>query len=181
MLSEYEDRAQARDGKSRMAELKAEEEAEAAERERQKKNPNFLQFTRANFPDVRKHMKANPTAVQVLFFLAQHMAKDNIVVCPTSVMQEELEVSRSTIARAIRYLKKHDLVEIVKLGNVNAYGISGKHIWTTWNHGGRYAVFENVRALASKAENEQLSKKLAHVYGVQRDMFDKDTGEVYDA
>jgi len=166
---------------ARLAELRETEKHEEEERERRKKNPPFLQFSDHQFPEIRKHMRKNATAIEVLFFLAQHMARDNIVICPNTVIMDELEISRSTAYRAIEYLCDNDLVEKVKFGNTNAYGINGKYIWRTINHAGRYTVFNNVRALASKAENKALSKKLSHVYGVQRSLdFDKDTGEILD-
>lgn len=167
--------------RARAREIPLEEKAEEEARERAKKNPPFLQFTDSSFPEIRKHMRKSPMAVEVFFFLAQHMARDNIVICPNSVMMEEFSVSRATIARATRYLKDHGLIESVKFGTTNAYGINGEYIWRTFHHKGRYTVFDNVRALASKAENKALSKKLQHVYGIQRDLdFDKNTGEVKD-
>ena len=165
--------------RARAREIPLEKKAEEESAERAKKNPPFLQFSDSQFPDIRKHMRASPMAVQVLFFLAQHMAKDNIVICPNAVMMEEFEVSRATITRAVRYLKENNLIESVKFGTTNAYGINGEYIWRTFHHRGRYSVFENVRALASKAENKALSKKLQHVYGIQGNLdFDKDTGEI---
>ena len=165
--------------RARARDIELEKKQEEKDEERKKKNPPFLQFSDRQFPDIRKHMRASPMAVQVFFFLAQHMAKDNIVICPNSVMMEEFGVARSTIARATAYLKKHNLIESVKFGTTNAYGINGEYIWRTFHHRGRYSVFENVRALASKAENKALSKKLQHVYGIQGNLdFDKDTGEI---
>jgi hypothetical protein len=132
--------------------------------ERKRKNPPFVQLSENRMTDLRKHLQINPLAVEIFLFLSQHMGHDNIVICPTKVLIEETKKSRPTITKAINYLRAVGLVEVVKFGNVNGYGVSGEYVWKTFNHPGRYSVFENVKALASKSDNKVVRKKLAHIF-----------------
>ena len=115
-------------------------------------------------PDLRKHNTVNPLAVNIFLFIAEHMGRDNILICSTSVLVEEMGKSRATVARAIKYLKDEKLLEAVKFGSCTGYAVSGEYVWTTFNQPGRYAVFENAKALASKSENKSMIKKLATAF-----------------
>ena len=135
-----------------------------SESEQLKKNPPFIQVKETRVKDIRKHLKTNPVAVDIFLFLAQHMGKDNIVICPVSVLMEETEKARTTVYRAIKYLEDNDLLMSVKFGNSKGYALNGDYVWKTFHHQGRYGVFENAKALASKEENKKMIAKLNHVF-----------------
>ena len=135
----------------------------SAEEIEARKNPPFVQMKQARIKDIRKHLKTNPVAVDIFLFLAQHMGKDNIVICPLSVLMEETEKARTTVYRAIKYLEEHELLYSIKLGNSKGYALNGDYVWKTFHHSGRYAVFENAKALASKQENKKVMTRLNHV------------------
>jgi hypothetical protein len=70
MGSNHEDRIEA-EVRRRLRErelLDAEEKHDEQERQRQKKNPPFVQFAKSKMPNVRKHLRNNPLAVELFFF-----------------------------------------------------------------------------------------------------------------
>ena len=72
--------------------------------------------------------------------------------------------ARTTVYRAIKYLEDNDLLMSVKFGNSKGYALNGDYVWKTFHHQGRYGVFENAKALASKEENKKMIAKLNHVF-----------------
>ena len=148
-------------GQDRLRDLGAQERERELEEEEQRKNPPFVQFTKKKMTDLRKHLRANPLAVEIFLFIAQHMGKENILICPVSVLMQETGKSRATVARAIKYLKDQGVLYAVKFGSCSGYALEGSYVWTTFNHPGRYAVFENAKAIASKSENKIIVKKLS--------------------
>lgn len=148
----------------RLRDLTAQDREKEIEQEEQKKNPPFVQFTKNKMKDLRKHLRNNPLAVEIFLFIAQHMGKENILVCSFSVLMEETGKSRSTIHRAIKYLKDENVITTVKFGSCTGYAIDGHYVWTTFHQPGRYAVFENARAIASRAENKTVARKLSTVF-----------------
>ncbi len=152
-------------GQDRLRDIRAQDRDREAEEERQKKNPPFVQLTKNKMPDLRKHLRANPLAVEIFLFIAQNMQPNNILICSMSSIMEETGKSRATVARAIKYLKDENVLYAVKFGSCSGYALDGHYVWTTFNHPGRYAVFENVQAIASKAENQIVVKKLAVAFG----------------
>jgi DNA-binding transcriptional ArsR family regulator len=148
----------------RLRDLAAQDRDREAEEEQAKKNPPFVQLTKKKMPDLRRHLRANPLAVEIFLFIAQNMGKENILVCSIAVLMEETGKSRSTIQRAIKYLRDEEVITTVKFGSCTGYAIDGNYVWTTFNQPGRYAVFENARAIASRAENKTISRKLSTVF-----------------
>ena len=149
----------------RLRDLRAQDiEREAEEKER-KKNPPFVQLTKNKMPDLRRHLRANPLAVEIFLFIAQNMGSNNILICSMNAIIEETGKSKATVGRAIKYLKDENILYAVKFGSCSGYALDGQYVWTTFNHPGRYAVFENARAIASKSENQIVVKKLAVAFG----------------
>jgi hypothetical protein len=119
------------DGRDRLRDLEAQERDRQINQDAEKKNPPFVQLTRKRMPDLRKHNTVNPLAVNIFLFIAEHMGRDNILICSTSVLVEEMGKSRATVARAIKYLKDEKLLEAVKFGSCTGYAVSGEYVWTT--------------------------------------------------
>ena len=131
----------------------------------EKKNDKFVQFYEDKLKDIRAHTLLNPKAVVLFLYLAEHMGPDNIVIIPQSILEEELNISRSTLHRATAYLVDNNLVVIVKFGNCNGYAMNPEYVWKSFNTPEKYMLFTNVKAMASKSENEAVRKKLHHVLG----------------
>ena len=151
-------------GQDRLRDLQAQDREKEKEQEQEKKNPPFVQLTKRKMPDLRKHLRSNPLAVEIFLFIAQHMGPENILICSLSVLIEETGKSKATVGRAVKYLKDQGLVYAVKFGSCSGYALDGEYVWTTFHHPGRYAVFENAKALASKSENKVIVKKLATAF-----------------
>lgn len=152
------------DRQARLRDLEAQDRDLQAKEDVEKKNPRFVQLTEKKMPDLRKHLRANPLAVEIFLFLSQHMGRDNILLCSQKVLVEEMGKSLPTVWRAIKYLKDNNLVETIKFGGQHGYALNGEYVWKTFNQPGRYAVFENAKALASKSENKAVIKKLATAF-----------------
>lgn len=148
----------------RLRDLKAQDREREKEQEEQKKNPPFVQLTKSKMKDLRKHLRNNPLAVEIFLFIAQHMGRENILICSLSVLVEETGKSIATVGRAVKYLKDEGIITAVKFGSCTGYAIDGHYVWTTFNQPGRYAVFENARAIASRAENKTVARKLSSVF-----------------
>lgn len=154
----------AENARNRQRDLKAQDKERQTEEEQRKRNPPFVQLTKSKMPDLRRHLRTNPLAVEIFLFIAQHMGPENILICSLAVLMEETGKARATVARAIKYLKDEGLMYAVKFGSCSGYALDGRYVWTTFNHEGRYAVFERAKALASKAENKIVIKKLKTVF-----------------
>jgi len=48
----------------------------------------------------------NPLAGRIFMFLARQAGKDNMVVCPSTVLKEEFDKSQSTVFRAVNLLER---------------------------------------------------------------------------
>ena len=151
-------------GQDRLRDLKAQDRDKEREKEQERKNPPFVQLTKSKMPDLRKHLLVNPLAVAIFLFVAQNMGTNNVLICSMSVFIEETGKARATVARAIKYLKDQGLMYAVRFGSCSGYALDGEYVWTTFHHPGRYAVFENAKALASRSENKIIAKKLSTVF-----------------
>lgn len=151
-------------GQDRLRDLHAQDREKEKEQEKERKNPPFVQLTKRKMPDLRKHLRANPLAVEIFLFIAQHMGPENVLICSLSVLIEETGKSKATVGRAVKYLKDQGLVYAVKFGSCSGYALDGEYVWTTFHHPGRYAVFENAKALASRSENKTITKKLSAAF-----------------
>lgn len=151
-------------GEDRLRDLRAQDRDREKEREQERKNPPFIQLTKRKMPELREHLRKNPLAVEIFLFIAQHMGRENILICSLDVLVEETKKSRASVCRAIKYLKDESLVYAVKFGSCSGYALDGEYVWTTFHHPGRYAVFENAKALASRSENKTIAKKLSTVF-----------------
>lgn len=145
---------------NRLRELEEQQALRERTEEEHRKNPPFVQLTKNKIDSLRGYIRQNPLAVDIFLFIAKNMGKDNILICSIDILMEETGKSRSTVHRAIRFLKENNVIVAVKFGSCTGYAVDGHYVWTTFNCEGRYAVFEKARALASRSENEAVFKKL---------------------
>lgn len=136
-----------------------------AENDERKKNDKFVQLYERKMKEIRDHTAKNHNAVILFLFLAEFMGADNIVIVPQQVLIDELKFSRSTLYRSSKYLEEQNLVVVVKFGNCNGYAMNPEYVWKSFNTPEKFALFSNVKAMASKSENEAMKKKLSHVFG----------------
>lgn len=137
----------------------------AQEREEQKalansrKSPfsRFYQVNKDNSEYLRSCLKENPKALEVLFFIFDHMDKYNAVVCSYKVFQEALGISAKTVQRSIAYLKEHGFLYVYKTGTSNVYVANKELVWNSWGTNYEYCEFP-ANIVLSKSEQEERSK-----------------------
>lgn len=145
----------------RMLQLKAQEQAEAAARKREKQSP-FSRWTQFNNEHTKELMLLAikyPKAHAILYFLVDQMDNYNACLCSYKVMQEVLGCGQATIARNIKTLKDLGFLAVLKSGNANVYTINDKVYWKSWSNNRKYSKFPAnvVLAMSEQDEDYQLS------------------------
>ena len=122
--------------------LAKQEEAERRAAEDAKKGPyrSFLQVNDDNYKAEAWLMKKSPIAYQVLRFITHNMDNYNALICSYKVIEETLQVSHSTVARAIQLLQEHKYLHIAKSGTTNIYMVNKELYWHSY--GTNYARAE---------------------------------------
>lgn len=123
------------------------------EKEQQKKNGNFVMMYRDHMPEIRWLMKKSGIASSILNFIMEHMDNKNALICSQQVFMDYFEVSRPTVARAIKLLYENGFIDILKSGTSNVYIVNKEIAWTSWNNQKEYCQF-NGNILISKTENK---------------------------
>jgi hypothetical protein len=123
--------------------------------EMQKKNHDFVQFTRKGMTALTK--LRNGTAHALFHYLAKEMARDNSVIVSQETLAEILETSRSSITLAVRDLENLDLIQIIKVGNANVYCMNAEIVWTQERDKLHLARFK-ANVIVSKAEQAKMDK-----------------------
>ena len=88
-------------------------------------NYNFVQLNRSYMKQMRELARRNPVAMQILFYLVEHMGKStNAVVCSYKTLCEVTDLSRTSVAKAIKHLKDDNWLDAIKIGNATAYCVN---------------------------------------------------------
>lgn len=121
------------------------------------KNRNFVQFNREFMMDFANLGKENPTAFTVFMFISQHMDGNNALCVSMKAMEEALGMSRSTLSRAVRYLRELGWLCVLKTGTSNVYIINPDIEWTSWANQKRYCKF-STNVIVTPSENIDFMK-----------------------
>lgn len=145
----------------REKQIKAEEQAEAEARKREKNSP-FSRWTQFNNEHTKELMMLAikyPKAHAILYFLVDQMDNYNACICSYKVMQEVLECGQATIARNIKILKELGFLAVLKSGNANVYTINDKVYWKSWGNNRQYSKFPAniVLSMSEQDEDYQIS------------------------
>jgi hypothetical protein len=124
------------------------------------KKPNFLAFTKSNFPIITKLARDNPMASSVFLFFIENMDNANALIVSYDSMMEHFCKSRKTIYSAIKHLRDKGYIQILKSGNMNVYCINAQIVWSQSQHKIQYAKF-NATVYVSK--NEQVKYDLTKI------------------
>jgi len=131
-------------------------------------NYNFVQLNRSYMKQMRELARRNPVAMQILFYLVEHMGKStNAVVCSYKTLSEVTDLSRTSVAKAIKYLKDDNWLDAITIGNATAYCVNERAFWQSARNARRYAIF-SATVIASESEqdsdyHEKARTKLTHV------------------
>lgn len=143
----------------RARDLKDQEQKKQEELKQQRKSPfsRFYQVNKDNSEYLRSCLRENPKALELLFFIFDHMDKYNAVICSYQVFQEALGMSKATIQRSIKYLKDNGFVYIYKTGTSNVYVANKDLVWNSWGNNIDYCEFP-ANIVLSRSEQEERTK-----------------------
>lgn len=116
------------------------------------KNKNFVQLNRDFMMDIAILGKENSSALSVFMFISQNMDGNNALCISMKALEEALELSRSTLSRAVKYLKEKGWLCILKTGTSNVYIINPDIEWTSWANQKQYCKFQT-NVIVSPSEN----------------------------
>ena len=118
--------------KRKRLEKQAEEEKRAAEDARKSPYRNFLQVNKDKYKEEAWLMRKSPIAYQILRFITDNMDNYNALICSYKVIEESLDVSHSTVSRAIRLLQEHKYLQVAKSGTTNIYMVNKELYWHSY-------------------------------------------------
>jgi hypothetical protein len=131
---------------------------ELAERDsqeaRDKKNRNFVQIEKRAFKELRGLIDRSAVAAKVLMILAEKMNRQNALVCSYDTLSKLTKLSRQTLYKAIKLLKEENWIQVLKVGNANAYVINSRVFWQSYGDR-KYAVFNAV--IVAGADEQETS------------------------
>lgn len=140
--------SQEAEARVRQKELAEQQEAE----ERAKKNFNFVQIEKRALRHVRELYEANATAGKLLFILAEKMNRQNALVCSYETMSKITGLGRTALYKAVKYLKEHNWIQVVKIGTANAYMVNSRVFWQSY--GNKKLTVFHATVVASSDEQE---------------------------
>ncbi|WP_114200817.1 replication/maintenance protein RepL, partial [Staphylococcus aureus] len=119
---------------ARKRQLEEDERREKEELQRQKKSPyrSWVQMNKDAYKAEDWLMSKSPIAYRIFKFLINNMDSYNAVMCSQTVLQEQFDVSRVTISRAIKLLKEKQLIDVYKSGTSNVYAVNKQIAWSSW-------------------------------------------------
>lgn len=122
----------------------------------QKKNLDFVQLYKKELRQLRSLVKLNPTAAQILFVFVEKMNKQNAVIMSYKTLEQITKRTRQTCSKAVRDLREAKFINIIKVGNANAYVVNSNVFWSTDNATKeKMAIFSaTVVALGSEQEKD---------------------------
>jgi hypothetical protein len=118
-----------RDANARLLSLLEEKDKEL----NQKKNLDFVQLYKKELKQLRGLVKLNPTAAQILLVFVEKMNKQNAVIMSYKTLEQITKKKRNTCSKAIKDLKESNFINVIKVGNANAYVINSNVFWSTDN------------------------------------------------
>lgn len=136
---------------------------EAAEKRnaRAEKNSPYRSWTQCNdegLDDISILIERNSKAARILLFLIKNMDGHNAIICSSRVLEEALNCSESTVARAVKFLKDNNFIKIAKSGTANVYYVNAEIAWKSWGKNQEYAEF-SAKVIIAKSEQEQPTVK----------------------
>ena len=108
----------------------------------QKKNLDFVQLYKKELKQLRSLVKLNPTAAQILLVFVEKMNKQNAVIMSYKTLEQITKKKRNTCSKAIKDLREAKFINIIKVGNANAYVVNSNVFWSTDNQiKEKFAIF----------------------------------------
>lgn len=149
----------------RQNQINEEKKQEDEQRERAKKSPykNFVQLNKEYYKAEDWLMSQSPIAYRIFKFLMNNMDEYNAVICSQTVLQETFEVSRATVARAVKLLKEKGYIAVFKSGTSNVYAVNDKVAWNSWGTNYAYSKFPANIILSISEQEKSIQTKLKNL------------------
>lgn len=123
--------------------------------ERKKKNIDFVQLYKKELRQLRALVRLNPTAAQILFVFVEKMNKQNAIIMSFKTLEKITKKTRQTCSKAIKDLREAKFINVVKIGNANAYVVNSNVFWSTDNAiKEKFAIF-TATVVASGSEQDE--------------------------
>lgn len=143
----------------RQRQIEKEMQLEEEQRQRDKNSPyrRWIQLNKDAYKAEDWLMAKSPIAYRVFKFLMNNMDSYNAVMCSQTVLQEQFDVSKVTISRAIKLLKEKNYVDVYKSGTSNVYAVNKQIAWTSWGNNYKHGKF-GANIIISESEQENSAK-----------------------
>lgn len=128
------------------------------------KNKDFIQLYRDHVDDIARLAGENYSAYKLLMLLCKHMDGTNALCASYQVLTEILEVSASTLKRAVKYLKENGWICVLKSGTSNVYIVNPEVAWTSYSNQKQYCKFQANVLLSSSENAEYLNNPSANTH-----------------
>lgn len=119
-------------------------------------NKPFFQFYKHNFKAVRKMMKENPLGANLFMFLIENMDSKNALLVSQKALEEALDVGRTSIYNATKYLIENQFIKVLKSGTSNIYCVNADIVWTQRAEKKVHAKFEAAVYLTLSEQDEDV-------------------------
>ncbi|MEG2985788.1 MAG: winged helix-turn-helix domain-containing protein [Peptostreptococcaceae bacterium] len=149
--------------RKRQLALSDKHEEEIQKRARKGPFKNFVQVNKDYYKAEDWLMSKSPIAYRIFKFLINNMDEYNAVICSQTVLQENFEVSRVTVSRAIKLLKEKGYIAVFKSGTSNVYTLNDKIVWNSWGTNYDYSKFPANVILSVSEQEDNFKLKLKNV------------------
>ena len=146
----------------RIIDIKNQQIQDIVEYNESKKSP-FRKWVQMNYDDnaykADDFLVANsPTAYRIFKFLIANMDRYNAVIVSYKVLQQVFGYGQATVARAIKFLKDHNYIEVVRTGGANVYTINKHLYWSSYGTNYAYAEFD-ARVIITASEQDKATQE----------------------
>lgn len=100
----------------------------------------WLQFEKKAVRELQDLAMKSPAAMGTLMYMVTNMSRSNALVVSQQAIATGLKCSRVTVNQAIKYLVKHNFVQVIKAGGSTVYVVNSRVAWQG-ERGSRYAAF----------------------------------------
>lgn len=132
-----------------------------------KRTAEYVQLYRSAMRAMRVLATEAPMAHAVLYVLLERMNERNALVASNATLQKLTGKGRATITRALAELRRRNIIETVRAGNLSVIVVNSRVAWSTdTSMRGQFAVFD-ARVIAA-ADEQDHPASLGHEPALQR-------------
>lgn len=144
---------------ARKRQIEEDERLEQEELKRQKKSPygRWVQLNKDAYKAEDWLMAKSPIAYRIFKFLINNMDSYNAVMCSYKVLEEEFNVSSSTVTRGVKLLKDRQYIDVYKSGTSNIYAVNKQIAWSSWGNNFKHGKF-GANIIISESEQDEKTK-----------------------